>query len=180
MSAYITEPRAGARVQANWGQEIARAIKECRVIAGAGVTVDRGPNGQRVSARAVRPSGGITGRLAQSFDVSFSGSVADGFTATFRACYIRRGGFALKVGTGVDSILTYEMPAVETALWLGYQYNSETNAAEIISGAVFEDVSEQAVPAVNKHLTRQPLYLCQPSWSAALDLRSMPGVGEYN
>lgn len=45
------EPVPGAGVSASWGRDVVRCLRAGRVIAGPGISVTDGPNGQQVSAR---------------------------------------------------------------------------------------------------------------------------------
>jgi len=66
---------------------------------------------------------------------------------------------------------------------VGFQYNTETGAVTIISGATFAEVSEQSVPTTNVELVKTPLYIMVLSddiWGVNTNLVGMPVVGLSN
>ena len=114
--------------------------------------------------------------------VSFAGS-AGSTTATFSNCFFKRDSFTLRGGSWPDYEIDYAMPSTPTTLYVGFQYNTETGAVTIISGATFAEVSEQSVPTTNVELVKTPLYIMVLSddiWGVNTNLFVMPVVGLSN
>jgi len=172
---YPREPVPGGDISPTWGRDVVRCLRASRVIAGKGVRVEDGPNGQRVSA-TVSSSGAGVSAIAGPWSISLeeAGSV---WTATISNCYFKRGSSTLVAGE--DGVLTFELPAVQSKIFMGFEYNSESGEAEIISSGSLAAVCDQSVTASEKHLVRSPLYILDVGWRVALDMRSMPATGLY-
>lgn len=178
MIKYPRDPVPGAGVSASWGRDVVRCLRAMRVVAGAGMRVEDGPNGQRVSSRSGLPSVNA-GAIGAPWDVSFAGS-SGAYTATFVDCLIKRDSFTIMVGT--DGVIEYAMPSTPTTLYVGFQYDTESGVVTIISGATLADVSECKLPVSNVELVKTPLYIMTLSggWRVAKNLREIPSVGLAN
>lgn len=171
------EPSAGQPIGVGFARDVIRCLRQLRLVAGNGVSVSTGLSGTKVSAASV--SAGVSSvQMARPWDVSFSGE-AGAETATFEHCYFKRDSFTLVAGTGT---LEYEMPTEPATLYVGFEYNTETRAVQIVSGSELGDVSESALPESDVELVYTPLYIMTLAgkWGIALDMRNMPVVGLAN
>ena len=189
------EPVNGESVSISWGRDVVRCLRALVLQAGPGLSVEYGPGGQRVGLRRTLPAS-VAALPGKPWDVVFHkvittpasegvDEVAD-HTATFSNCCFRRDTWTLlpRVGGVKTDELTYEMPTGTSPLYLGWMYNQRSGEAEIISGAGFDDVSEQTEYEfyADRQLVRTPLYkvVFTTSWSWTASYREAIQLGMQN
>lgn len=177
----VRDPVPGETISPSWARDVVRAIRACKVLAGPGMRVDYGPQGQRITSAAALPA--VTGAtVGRPWSVTLAGS-GTSWTATFADCLIKRDSYTLNVGDGSGEI-DYSMPVADAGeeLYMGFEYNQVTGATEIISGATLGDVSESEPPA-EVTLVKTPICVMRFSgsrWSEVKSLREIPSVGLGN
>lgn len=179
------DPQPGMGLSADWGRAITQGVRAARVLPGLGIKVDESPDGWIVSLRRSLP-GTTAAVTAGPWAVSFAGS-AGAITATFTDCVFKRDSFTL-VGTSSGATagtVVFAMPTVsaDSVRYLGFAYNAQTHAVEIISGTTLSSVSESAMPEADIELIRTPLYkviFSGGAWRVMLSYLALPSVGLYN
>ena len=178
------EPVNGESVGVSWGRDVVRCLRALELRAGPGIDVEYGLDGQRVALRRTLPAT-VAALPGKPWDVAFTTDGSD-WIATFSNCCFRRDTWTLlpRVGGVKTDELTYEMPTGTSPLYLGWMYNQRSGEAEIISGAGFDDVSEQTEYEfyADRQLVRTPLYkvVFTTSWSWTASYREAIQLGMQN
>lgn len=183
---YPKDPMPGAEISADWGRKVAQGVRASRVLAGKGIRVDESMDGFMVSLQRTFPAHIVAGEVMPGvWRVQFEGS-EDAFTAKFSDCVFKRDSFTL-IGTTTGEepgIVTFAMPVVAegSELFLGFAYNSEDGAVDIISGDALKEVSEDELPTDNIEIIRTPLYkvVFSGGWRVVMSYIALPSVGSYN
>ena len=178
------DPQPGVALSTVWGCQVSQGVRAARVLPGLGVRVDESPDGWIVSLRRSLP-GATAAVTTGPWAVSFAGSEG-AITATFTDCVFKRDSFTL-VGTSSGATagtIAFAMPSVaaDSVRYLGFSYNAQTHAVEIISGTTLSDVSESAMPSADVEVIRTPLYkmVYNGGWRVLISYLALPNVGLYN
>ena len=178
------DPQPGVALSTVGGCQVSQGVRAARVLPGLGIKVDESPDGWIVSVRRSLP-GATAAVTTGPWAVSFAGSEG-AITATFTDCVFKRDSYTL-VGTGTGlaaGTIAFAMPpgTANSVRYLGFEYNSQTHAVEIISGHSLSAVSESAMPSADVEVIRTPLYkmVYNGGWRVLTSYLALPSVGLYN
>lgn len=177
------DPQPGVELAASWGKAVAQGVRAARVLPGLGIRVDESPDGFMVSIKRGMTRSSSGGFMAGPWAVTFDGATN---IATFVDCFFKRDSYTL-IGKSPDApagTVYFSMPdpAGGTIIYLGFAYNSEDGAVEIISGDSILDVGESSVPESDTEIIRTPLYKVayNGAWRVVASMMGMPSVGLYS
>lgn len=157
----VRDPIPGETISPSWARDVVRAIRASKVLAGPGVRVDYGPQGQRVRTVGAAAAGGVAAATEEMWTLSITKDGAN-YTATVSNMYAG-------IGTAHDNLNAGEPASVVLSgtagdVYLGAAIDMETHFVTLIEASTFNGIVD-LLPDKGSVIVKLPLYKLSKSES---------------